>query len=99
MNLLARICRIARRVFGDPTMNEIMCGMATFLAGMWSFTAYLTFARAATEHSAPFAVPLACLAALPWALVLTVLLNLRRRTFNASTTGLSVGQEEIGQPD
>jgi len=97
MKLLTRICRVTRRIFGDPAMNEIMCGMGTFGAGVWSLTAYLDFARNATEHSAAFAIPVACIAAAPWVLNIAVLLNLRKRTFSASTTGLNVGQSNQQQ--
>lgn len=98
MKLLTRICRLAKAVFSDKRLNQIMCGMALFPVCLISGHRYLAFASAAGEHMAPFAVPTACIAALPWGLLLAILINLRERSFSASTTGISVGEQQEGEP-
>lgn len=93
MKLLTRICRIAKRVFSDKRLNQIMCGMANAPVCLWSLWAYVDFARAATPESAAFAHSLALVCAIPWAVELAILLNLRERSFELSQTGLNVERE------
>lgn len=95
--LLRNACKLLKHVFSDKRLNTIACGIASFAAGLWTTAAYLGFAAAATEFAAPFAVPLACIVALPWALTAMVLLNLRERRFKASREGVEVGGSDRGE--
>lgn len=95
--LLRNTCKLLKHVFSDKRLNTIACGIASFIAGLWTTASYLGFAAAAGEYAAPFAIPLACIVALPWALTAMVLLNLRERRFKASREGVEVGGSDEGQ--
>lgn len=88
------VVRTFRALFNDPAMNEIMCGMVSGMAAMWATHAYFNLVKTASEHTSAFAVPAACLVGAIWGVVFAVLLNLRKRSFSASPTGLSVGDQE-----